>query len=1111
MAVATRRSLARRRHIGVDCLTLPKLAERLAGEALAEQRQRLASAAELAAAVRRVLQTPVAGSFWEVREHPATERALVDTHRRLGELDEHQLDAVAKSSPRAADIVAISRQVRRRLAAEGLHDERDLLVAATRLARSKQQVAGRKLEGLQQGSSTDTTRWRAPATATFGQLVLHLPQRLSSAELGLLAALSSAPEGLVIVAGSCGDEAADAPVAAAVNRLAGAGAWRPAAVAPPAPTRVCAAPEADEEVRIALRGVTSALRRGVPLERMAVLYGSNNPYARLLVDQLQAMQLPFNGQFARPLAESVLGRFLLGLLGLPEQRYSRQHVMAWLSSTPVRWSQESRDNSGENTNENNAWRPVPVSAWDRLSRRAGVIDGAAEWEHRLEAYCTNRRSEMERRGEDRDWVRVRIERELVSAENLRRFMADVVARGEEASGLRTWRVLAQWARKSIRDLMGGAEWRREKWPEHEASAAEAIEAALERLAGLDRLDPEPDLARFRRALEAELTATRGRLGRMGHGLLIGRVGVALGTELECVWLVGMAEGIFPGRATEDTLLGETERAAASDALLSPPARRDDDHRSFLVALAEAMGERTLSYPRGDLRRSADRLPSRWLLESAQGLISGAPTETQPNPAASQLTKEPKQADVDLLLGAADLVNLPVGAFSNVASSTAALRACSFPPTAQEHDLRLLLDHHDIGGQLGEHPLAGSCGPLKPAVMMLEARRSSDFTRFDGNLAGCEIADPSASGSLVSATQLETWATCPHSYFMRYLLSVEPIEGPERELKISPLERGDLVHTILDRFLREVLEAGAPSPATSWGTPARQRLSEIAEAAFAEREGQGLVGQRVFWRPERARIQRELLAFLEVEEQWRRNQGLVPWASEQGFGITPRQPEEEPRPPVEFPLGDGRNVLLRGAIDRLDRRADGSVVVTDYKTGRRDAYKRLGETPWAIYAGAGRKHDPKREALPRLQLPLYAAAARQMLGAKSGVIAGYWFVTERESFRYMPLRVDESVEAEARWTMAAICDGLAGGVFPAFPRPRGHPSHCDYCDADRHRAGEVEAQIRRKVHQPELLAWLRVGARELLPTEERQRLADGPPSLSGATEVAAVTSATGGGT
>ena len=1082
LGIVTRRALARRGLIGVDCVKLQELAERLTGEALAAQGRRPASAAVLAAAVRQVLQTPAAGVFGEVSDHLATERALLDTHRTLRDLDERELAALATSTARAADVVAISRQVRRRLAAGGFHDERDLLEGATRLlGGGKQSVVPEPADpadpqdGLSHGANAPAlgsaatqgdSQWDA-VVAGLGRVVLYLPQRLSSAALDLLVALTAANEGFTVLAGSCGNEDADAPVAAGVRRLGGPAAWQAPSVPAPSPTRIIAVPDADEEVRTALRGVVEAMRRGVPLERMAVLYGRNDPYARLLADQLQAAELPFSGPSARPLTESVLGRFLLGLLGIPGRRYSRQDVMAWLAAAPIRSALEAGGDG--------RWRPVPVAAWERISRRAGVIDGAGEWGRRLEDYCANRRSEIDRLGEDRDWRRAHIERDLATADSLRLFMADVLARGEAASGLRSWRRLAQWAERSVRDLVGGAEWREGSWPPHERAAAERVEASLERLGGLDRVDPRPDLPRFRRALEAELATSRGRQGRTGHGLLTGPVGAALGVDLERVWVLGMAEGVFPGQAVEDTLLSETERAAVPDALLSPPARLADDHRRFLAALAGASGERTLIYPRGDLRRTADRLPSRWLLASAQGL-------------------QVADADgSDLLLSAGDLAKLPDGTFSDVPSPTAALRACAFPPTSQEYDLRLLLDHRDNGRSLGEHPLAAPGEPLEPAVTMLAERRSTAFTRFDGNLEGCDIADPAGGGPAVSATQLEAWATCPHGYFMRYMLGVEPVDQPERELRISPLERGDLIHTILDRFFSEILAAGVPDSVHRWGVDGRRRFAEIAEEAFAEREGQGRVGQRIFWEPERSRIRRELLVFLDVEERWRRDESCVPWASEKGFGMPPRWQEEEPLPPVEIPLGDGRTIRLRGAVDRIDMTDTGDIVVIDYKTGRSNLYQRLGEAPWAIYAGAGRRGGPKREALPRLQLPLYAEAARQMAGTEAEVIAGYWFVTASEDFRWLPLPLNDLVEAEMQWTLAGICDGIAGGVFPAYPRPRSHPAHCDYCDADRHRASEVAAQVLRKAQSPEMIGWLRVGARELLPIEERRRLVSGPPA------------------
>ena len=43
--------------------------------------------------------------------------------------------------------------------------------------------------------------------------------------------------------------------------------------------------------------------------------------------------------------------------------------------------------------------------------------------------------------------------------------------------------------------------------------------------------------------------------------------------------------------------------------------------------------------------------------------------------------------------------------------------------------------------------------------------------------------------------------------MRYLLGVEVVEDPERKLEINPLDKGSLIHEILERFIAEQIAAG----------------------------------------------------------------------------------------------------------------------------------------------------------------------------------------------------------------------------------------------------------------------------------------------------------------
>ena len=62
--------------------------------------------------------------------------------------------------------------------------------------------------------------------------------------------------------------------------------------------------------------------------------------------------------------------------------------------------------------------------------------------------------------------------------------------------------------------------------------------------------------------------------------------------------------------------------------------------------------------------------------------------------------------------------------------------------------------------------------------------------------------------------------------MQYLLGVEVVEDPERKLEMDPLDKGSLIHEILERFIAEQIAAGRSGPWTGpertdcWRSPRR---------------------------------------------------------------------------------------------------------------------------------------------------------------------------------------------------------------------------------------------------------------------------------------------------
>jgi ATP-dependent helicase/nuclease subunit B len=989
VGVATRRALARRGGLaGVSFLTAYRLAELLGAARLARDGRRPVSTPVLAAAVRQALRR-VPGCFEAVREHPATEQALVTAHRELRDVGAGALATLARASERAGDVVRIHRDVTAQLAAEW-YDEADLLAAATAVVH----------EG-------------APSVAALGTVVVHLPQRLSVAAGALLWAVA-ARSPVHVVAGVTGHAAADDGVRRAVDRLGG-DLGAPMAEPPvlPADVQVVTTADADDEVRAALRHVVAAARRGVPLERIAMCYATPEPYGRLCGELLAAAGIPHNGRATTPLRERVAARALLGLLALPDHDVSRQDLFALLASAPFVTADG---------------RPVPTGAWERASREAGVVAGQRQWDERLRGLAAGLRRAAEAPVESADDTSAalleRARRRAGEADELRAFVLDLC--GWLAALSTTWDGLAALGHHLV-DHFLGSDQRRMSWPEPERVAADKVLAALDRVRGLDPIDPHPSMERFRRTLELELDADLGRVGRLGDGVFVGPVGLALGQDLDVVVVLGMAEGTFPTRPADDVLLPDRERARVGDVLALAADAQAWQHHQLRAVLATARQQVVLCWPRGDLRRSTEHLASRWLLD-----VVGARTGER--------------------VWSHDVLQLRAPWVEHVASFGAGVAAASFPATAQEHRLRSLLHHRPLPAD----------SAFDRGARLLRARRSARFTEYDGNLGGLTVPSPADPDQLVSTTRLEAWAACPLHYFLRFVLGVVDVENPEDVLRLSALDKGSLLHATLDRFLREVLARPTPlqpAPDEPWGPDDGARLVDLFDEEAARFVARGLTGRDLFWRQDRRAIVRDLQTLLREDSARRREQMARPFATELRFGFDDA--------PVAVPLTAERAVRFRGMVDRVDRTDAGDLVVIDYKTGRSDAYRHLGESEPTLGG-------------TRLQLPVYALAARAATGwPDAPASAEYWFVTTTGKFHTRAVPLTPAVLEQVRADIAIIVGGIEAGHFPAHPhRPvwQFGPG-CVACDGDGAGTSERWHEWTRKKDAPEMAEYLTLAARQ----------------------------------
>jgi len=952
--------------IGVAFRTGFQLAELLAAPRLVAAGRRPVSTAVVAAAVRRVLANDPGALFAPVAAHPATEEALVGAHRELADLDTAALDLLAAQSRRAREVVRIHRLVKEQLAAQWF-DEHDLMRAAQEIVE-----AG------------------APLVVELGSIVVHLPQRVPSPLARLLGALA-ARDDVVVIAGLTGVAKADAEVVAGVRRIGGAVDPTAPPIEPAAGTAVCSTSDADDEVRLVVRAIVDAMCDGVPLERMAVVIGGKEPYARLLHDHLELAGIVHNGVSVRTLADSVLGRSLLRMLALPDHDFRRDDVFALLAGAPV------LDGRG---------REAPAVNWERISRDAGIVRGLGEWNARLTRYAA---SLADTDDDPSGWA----ERERGRTRALQQFVNEL-ARDVSAAPV-SWAELARWTHGLVARWIG-TEAARAGWSDFEQEAARRVEAAIDRLGGLDAVESAPTLDVFRRSLALELDAARDRVGRLGEGVFVGSAALALGVELDRLWVCGLAEGVFPAPPADDPLLADAARQALAGELPLRRGRIGDEQRALIGALASTSGERTLCFPRGDLRRNTEHVPSRFLLDTVEMLtgrrVVDAETEAEPW-------------------------------YTVVPSYVYGLAHASFPPTRHELDVR---------AALARDPRIAAVPEVARGRALVQARRGPDFTRFDGNLstrAGLLAARSPSSAKSVSATRLESWVKCPHAYFAKYLLHLKPVELPEELIQLSPLEKGNIVHLALEQFLAELHDAeGVGRP---WSDAQRTRLRELVDDACDDIEARGLGGKRLLW----ARARRELLAqldvFLDYDAGYRAAHGADTLATELAFG---RGGE---RDAIEVALSDGRSVRIAGSIDRVDRFADGRLEVIDYKTGRPNSYAKVS-------------HDDPLLRGQLLQLPIYAHAARTFLGdgSREPVRAEYWFVL-REPTKPRGYEVDGEVETALDAALRVIVSGIDAGHFPARPPEPGFSlfTECEYCDPDGLGTTDTHRAWVRKRDVPEL--------------------------------------------
>jgi RecB family exonuclease len=504
-------------------------------------------------------------------------------------------------------------------------------------------------------------------------------------------------------------------------------------------------------------------------------------------------------------------------------------------------------------------------------------------------------------------------------------------------------------------------------------------------------------------------------------------------------MLGVAERAWPPPPRPDPLLLEHERrainAASADAQLPLRTEPDDAPLGFWAATQAAKKRLTASFARADAGRTGKHLPSyfyRGLAEAIEG----------------------RRIALDDLDALPNVHRFAAGRLANDDIAASLSRA--------EYDRGLVKDANE-GAAPGAIEAIGKLTPsFKRAVRARRERRSHALTAFDGVMIDRDAIAAALRSSTfqyddrtVSASRLEMYADCPYKYFMRYALRIEPVDEPEDIERMDNLQRGSLVHEILQKFLTAIGRDDPPRP------DARERhlqvLMDIARDEGDERVRRGVTGRPLIWRMDQKAINEDLVRWYDLEAVDGVTSGMTPGAFEARFGPANGFGLEDETLSSDEPLAidvNGRVVRVQGRIDRIDWSDDGRFRVIDYKTGKKNA----------------RPSDRFKHGT-MLQLPIYLRAAARMLDRpEADGEAQYFYVSSKGNFGRHRMSGDELMAAQAEFdqVLTTIADGVDTGFFAPNPDIQGHCRYCDYkdvCDA------QIDRIMKPKMGDPRAEAYV----------------------------------------
>jgi RecB family exonuclease len=764
--------------------------------------------------------------------------------------------------------------------------------------------------------------------------------------------------------------------------------------------------EARECVEIA-RQMQCEAAKGMPFDRMVVFLRAPSVYRAHLEEALRRASIPawFARGSTRP---DPSGRALLALLtcaaeGLAARRFAEYLSLSQVPQPGVAggdiWASPESDllptlpnlesneqsgtvNDGDSADLNSSTIDGTLRApwrWERLLGDAAVIGGVDRWRRRLaglQQELALRRIEI---GEDEVGA-AGLDRTVEDLEHLRKFALPLI---EQLAALPRQALWGEWLSR-IQELA--------------VSAIREPTGVLRVLAELEPLRPVGpiDLWTVQQVLAARMRdLSVPPKSRPNGAVCIAPVEMARGLTFELVFVPGLAEKLFPQRILQDPLLPDEARARLETPGLATQNMRVARERLTLrLAANAAVHHLSLSWPRIEIEHARARVPSFYALEAvraAEGQLPGLDELT--NRAESRgraylgwpAPENPQEAIDDTEYDLAILARLKDADPAN------SVGAAAYLLNANVHLARALRAR----ARRWRKPWTLSDGLIDPDAETLQA-----------------LARHGLSERAYSPTALESFAVCPYRFFLQAIHQLKPREEIAALETIDPLTRGALFHEVQFRFLSALRDERE--------LPLGPRVLEAAFEKLDMTVTRVASEYRERLAPAILRVWEDGIEAIRLDlREWLRRlfadaSTWTPAHFEFSFGVSRRlRPSADPAS-VADPVTVLESASLRGAIDLIERRADGTLRVTDHKTGQ-------AQVPDGAGVWGGRSLQPL----------LYALVAEAVL--KEPVESGrLYYCTTRGEFTERSIPLNEAGRVQVKTALSVIGRAIEQGFLPAAP-------------------------------------------------------------------------------